>query len=62
MGSRKINEFEVRLLENLDKASAVDISVFVKTFVAVFVLAGAVGNIRILLVLTKGMEPQQKTK
>jgi predicted tellurium resistance membrane protein TerC len=61
-GSRKINEFEVSLLENLDKASAVDISVFVKTFVAVFVLADAVGNIPILLVLTKGMEPQQRNK
>jgi len=61
-GSRKINEFEVRLLENLDKASAVDISVFVKTFVAVFVIADAVGNIPILLVLTKGMEPQQRNK
>lgn len=61
-GSRKINEFEVSLLENLDKVSAVDISVFVKTFVAVFVLADAVGNIPILLVLTKGMEPQQRNK
>ncbi len=50
------------MLENLDKASAVNISVFVKTFVAVFVLADAVGNIPILLVLTKGMEPQQKNK
>ncbi len=39
-----------------------DISVFVKTFVAVFVLADAVGNIPILLVLTKGMEPQQRNK
>jgi multiple antibiotic resistance protein len=42
--------------------SAVDISVFVKTFVAVFVLADAVGNIPIVLVLTKGMEPQQRNK
>jgi multiple antibiotic resistance protein len=38
----------------------VDISVFVKTFVAVFVLVDAVGNLPILLVLTKGMEPEQR--
>lgn len=37
-----------------------DISVFVKTFVAVFVLVDAVGNLPILLVLTKGMEPEQR--
>jgi multiple antibiotic resistance protein len=40
----------------------VDISVLVKTFVAVFVLADAVGNIPILLILTKGMEPLQRNK
>lgn len=40
----------------------VDISILVKTFVAVFVLADAVGNIPILLVLTKGMEPAQRNK
>lgn len=39
-----------------------NISVLVKTFVAVFVLADAVGNIPILLVLTKGMEPAQRNK
>jgi multiple antibiotic resistance protein len=38
----------------------VDISIFVKTFVAVFVLVDAVGNLPILLVLTKGMEPDQR--
>ncbi len=39
-----------------------DTSILIKTFVAVFVLADAVGNIPILLVLTKGMEPQQRNK
>jgi len=38
----------------------VDISIFIKTFVAVFVLVDAVGNLPILLVLTKGMEPEQR--
>ncbi len=38
----------------------VDISVLVKTFVAVFVLADALGNIPLVLVLTKGMEPDQR--
>ena len=37
-----------------------DISVLVKTFVAVFVLADALGNAPIFLVLTKGMEPEQR--
>ncbi len=40
----------------------ISISVLVKTFVAVFVLADAVGNIPILLVLTKGMEPEKRNK
>ena len=35
-------------------------AVLIKTFVAVFVLADAVGNAPIFLVLTKGMEPEQK--
>jgi len=38
----------------------VDTSVLVKTFVAVFVLADALGNAPIFLVLTKGMEPEQR--
>jgi multiple antibiotic resistance protein len=38
----------------------VDISVLIKTFVAVFVLADALGNAPIFLVLTKGMEPEQR--
>jgi len=38
----------------------VDISIIVKTFVAVFVLADALGNAPIFLVLTKGMEPEQR--
>jgi multiple antibiotic resistance protein len=42
--------------------SIVDTSVLLKTFIAVFVLADAVGNIPILLVLTKGMEPEQRNK
>ena len=40
----------------------ISISVLVKTFVAVFVLADAVGNIPILLVVTKGMEPEKRNK
>ncbi len=39
-----------------------DTSILIKTFVAVFVLADAVGNIPIVLVLTKGMEPDQRNK
>jgi multiple antibiotic resistance protein len=39
-----------------------NISVLVKTFIAVFVLADAVGNIPILLVLTKGMEPTDRNR
>lgn len=38
----------------------VDISILIKTFVAVFVLVDALGNVPILLVLTKGMEPEQR--
>lgn len=37
-----------------------DISVLVRTFVAVFVLADALGNAPIFLILTKGMELQQR--
>ncbi len=37
-----------------------DVSVLIKTFVAVFVLADALGNAPIFLVLTKGMELEQK--
>jgi multiple antibiotic resistance protein len=48
--------------ENLVNPVIVNISVLVKTFVAVFVLADAVGNIPILLVLTKGMEPGTRNK
>jgi multiple antibiotic resistance protein len=40
----------------------VDTSVLIKTFVAVFVLADAVGNIPLVLVLTKGMDPTQRNK
>ena len=39
----------------------VDLSIVVKTFVAVFVLADALGNAPLFLVLTKGMEPEQKS-
>jgi multiple antibiotic resistance protein len=38
----------------------VDIPILIKTFVAVFVLVDALGNVPILLVLTKGMEPEQR--
>lgn len=37
-----------------------DISVLVRTFVAVFVLADALGNAPIFLILTKGMESPQR--
>ncbi len=37
-------------------------SVFVQTFVAVFVLADALGNAPIVVVLTKGMEQVQRNK
>ena len=37
-----------------------NLSILVKTFVAVFVLADALGNAPIFLVLTKGMEPEQR--
>lgn len=37
-----------------------DISILIKTFVAVFVLADALGNAPIFLVLTKGMEQEQR--
>lgn len=37
-----------------------DVSILIKTFVAVFVLADALGNAPIFLVLTKGMEPEQR--
>lgn len=40
----------------------IDIPIFVKSFVAVFVLADALGNAPIFLVLTKGMEPAQKNE
>ncbi len=39
---------------------SLDFSVLIKTFVAVFVLADALGNAPIFIVLTKGMEPQQR--
>lgn len=39
-----------------------DISVFVQTFVAVFVLADALGNAPIVLVLTKGMDAPQRRR
>ncbi|BAZ31034.1 MarC-related protein [Cylindrospermum sp. NIES-4074] len=42
--------------------SAVDTSVFIQTFIAVFVLADAVGNIPVALVLTKGMTPEERNK
>jgi len=38
----------------------VNLSILIKTFVAVFVLADALGNAPIFLVLTKGMEPEQR--
>jgi len=51
---------KVTLEEVPSKTATVDISILIKTFVAVFVLADALGNIPIFLVLTKGMEPEQR--
>ena len=42
--------------------SAVDTSALVQTFIAVFVLADAIGNIPIVLILTKGMTPEERNK
>lgn len=42
--------------------SILNIPVLVKTFVAVFVIADALGNAPIFLVLTKGMEPKQRNQ
>lgn len=42
--------------------SILNIPVLVKTFVAVFVIADALGNAPIFLVLTKGMEPEQRNQ
>lgn len=39
-----------------------DTSILIQTFIAVFVLADAVGNIPIVLVLTKGMMPEDRNK
>lgn len=39
-----------------------DISLFVRAFIAVFVLADALGNAPIFLVLTKGMEPDERNR
>ncbi|MBD2166623.1 MarC family protein [Calothrix membranacea FACHB-236] len=39
-----------------------DTSVLVQTFIAVFVLADAVGNIPIVLILTKGMTPEERNR
>lgn len=39
-----------------------DISVLIRTFVAVFVMADALGNAPIVLVLTKGMENQERSR
>jgi multiple antibiotic resistance protein len=40
----------------------VDTSILIQTFIAVFVLADAVGNIPIVLILTKGMTPEERNK
>lgn len=37
-----------------------DVSLFVRAFIAVFVLADALGNAPVFLVLTKGMEPEER--
>ncbi|HLP90591.1 MAG TPA: MarC family protein [Nostocaceae cyanobacterium] len=40
--------------------SAANTAVFVQTFIAVFVLADAVGNVPVVLILTKGMTPGER--
>jgi len=40
----------------------VDTSILIQTFIAVFVLADAIGNIPIVLALTKGMEPEDRNR
>ncbi len=37
-------------------------TVLIKAFIAVFVIADALGNAPLFLVLTKGMEPEQRNK
>lgn len=37
-----------------------NISILIQTFLAVFVLADALGNAPVLLILTKGMEPKER--
>lgn len=39
-----------------------DFSVLTRTFIAVFVMADAVGNAPLVLILTKGMEPAQRDR
>ncbi|NJO43134.1 MAG: MarC family protein [Cyanobacteria bacterium CRU_2_1] len=39
-----------------------DTSILIRTFIAVFVLADALGNAPILVVLTKGMEPKERNQ
>jgi multiple antibiotic resistance protein len=39
-----------------------DTSIFIQTFVVVFVLADALGNAPLFLMLTKGMEPEQRNR
>lgn len=48
------------LAANLLSIPIIDFSILVRTFVAVFVLADALGNAPIFLVLTKGMELEQR--
>lgn len=42
--------------------STVDISIIIRTFTAVFVMADALGNAPLFLVLTKGMEPDERNR
>jgi multiple antibiotic resistance protein len=41
---------------------SIEISIFVRTFIAVFVLADALGNAPIFLILTKGMELPERNR
>lgn len=42
--------------------SLMEPATFVRTFIAVFVLADALGNVPVFLVLTKGMEPEERNR
>ncbi len=58
----KSTKSTLRLLKTFFTCSPVNFPVLVKAFIAVFVIADALGNAPLFLVLTKGMEPEQRNK